>query len=737
MKKSIFRLAAAAGAALALFGSMPVFAASYGSYTYDINGEAMASPDAYTPERVVYSRDMGLETPLGTDTDVPTDIKTDSDGNVYIADPGNNRIVVLNDHYEFLYQLDSFTNSEGVPDSLNKPEGVFVWENNVREEDGSDNYVQIRQIYVADTQNHRLVVFNEDGSVDRIVEQPSSDVLESDDLYYPVSIAVDSAGRIYVVSSSTYQGVISLSSTGEFAGYIGAQKVTYSALQMLWRKFQSEEQRKKNPLNLPTEYNSIVIDDEGFIYVTNQVDEGSDEEDTLIAAIRNKDETYAPVKKLNTVGNDIMRRNGFQMPAGEIDFENNFRGNGTNDRITGPSAITGIALGPEGTWSIADEKRSKIYTYDNNGELLHVFGDSGKQMGNPDKISSLVYQGKKLLVLDGTSKTVTVYKTTDYGELLLSSINHTNNRMYNSAKTDWQEILKHNNNFDAAYVGLGKAYYREGNWKQAMFYFEKAYDTEDYSDAFGRWRKDWTEEGAHIVYIPVVVIGVVLLLFFFFRYAGKVNKKAAVSGKKKTYKEELLYCTHVIFHPFDGFWDLKHEKRGSMRGALTILGIVIVCFAYQAVGQAFIFNPTGGYTSIIGQLTGLLVPLLLGVTANWCLTTLFDGEGSFKDIFIAICYSLTPIILFIPLTTLLTHVVTNSEAGFISLLNGLCYVWVAMLIFFATMVTHDYSLGRNVLTLLGTVLCAAVIMFVMVLFSSLVVKMISFVSNLITEASYR
>ena len=133
----------------------------------------------------------------------------------------------------------------------------------------------------------------------------------------------------------------------------------------------------------------------------------------------------------------------------------------------------------------------------------------------------------------------------------------------------------------------------------------------------------------------------------------------------------------------------------------------------------------------------MLLPLILWVTSNWCLTTLFDGEGSFKDIFIACAYSLTPVILLIPPATILTHIVTLSEQGFVNLLISVCYVWLFMLLFFGTMVTHDYSLGKNILTVLGTILVMCVIMFVAVLFSGLLIKMASFISNIITEIQFR
>ncbi len=724
MKKYSIRMVAILSLLVMLIGTLPASAAAYTTYTYSMDGLSLPSPDAYTPERVVDSQTIGLETALNA----PTDIEADSDGNIYLADPKNNRIVVLNQYYQFQFEINEFVNDQGVDDSLNAAQGVFIWEGTQVNSDGT--FTELKEIYVADTENNRLVVFDEAGNYVRHLEKPESDVFEEDDLYKPIALAVDSAGRIYVISSTTYQGVISLTSSGEFAGYLGAQKASYNAIEMIWRTyFMTAEQKAALETNVSTEYNNIAIDESGFIYITsNAIDI-----DDLTNAIQNNDPTYTPVKKLNTAGDDIMRRNGFFMPAGEINFKSSVLS--TDNSPSGPSSIVDVALGPEGTWSIIDENRSKIYTYDNNGELLFIFGDTGTQLGNLQRAAGIVYSGEKMIVMDSQTSSFTVYKRTEYGDLLMTAIRHSNELKYSKAIEDWEAILQRNNNFDAAYIGLGQAYYRQGDWDTAMEYFKAAYDVDDYSNAFKMLRKDWVSK--YILVVPVVVIAFIVLVVLFFKYAGKVNKRAATSGKKKTFWEELLYATHVIFHPFDGFWDLKHEKRGSLRAALTILLLAVVSLAYNAVGQAYIFNPAGGYSSIFSQLAGLLAPLLLFVTANWCLTTLFEGEGSFKDIFVESCYCLTPIILLIPLSTLLTHVVTTSETGFISLLNGVCYVWLFLLLFFGTMVTHDYSLGKNILTVIGTVIGMAVIMFVLALFSSLVVKMISFVSNIITEISYR
>ncbi len=719
MKKKIRSFFGIALLLVIVLGTLSSFAESY---IYSINGEAQASPDAYTAEQSVSSLNMGLTVNLNN----PSDIETDDAGNVYIADPNNNRIIVLDEYYKLKFEITSFKNDlGGGADSLKNCQGVFVWEG--FESNGEGGFTPKKYIYVADTGKNRIVVFDGDGNYVRIIGQPTSDIFDEGQLYEPIALAVDSTGRLFVVSSSAYQGIISLTPEGEFEQFVGAQKASYSAWQLFWRRFQSAEALAASDIIVSRPYNNITIDEKDFIYITQDSAEESNRE----SAIRDKSSDYAPVKRLNTAGTDILKRNGFFAPAGEVDFKTRaFDGS-----PTGVSNIVDVALGPEGIWSIIDSKRSKIYTYDDNGELLFVFGDMGPQLGNIQYARGIVYQGDKMLVLDSSSGSFTVYALTEYGDLLLTAIKHNNDREYALAEEDWELILEKNNNFDAAYIGLAKAYYRNGQWEKAMEYFKIAYNTEDYSSAFAQWRKEWLSKWIWLV--PLVAIAVCVLVYLFFRYAGKVNKRAAVEARQKTLWEELLFAFHLIFHPFDGYWDLKHEKRGSLRAALIILGLTVLTFAYQAVGQSYLNNPSISYTSIFMQLASLLVPLLLFVTANWCLTTLFEGEGSFKDVFIASCYSLTPVVLIIPVTTLMTHVVTASETGFITLITTVAYVWLFFLLFFGTMVTHDYSMVKNIGTILGTILGMVVIMFVVALFSNLLVQMMSFISNLISEIQFR
>ena len=129
--------------------------------------------------------------------------------------------------------------------------------------------------------------------------------------------------------------------------------------------------------------------------------------------------------------------------------------------------------------------------------------------------------------------------------------------------------------------------------------------------------------------------------------------------------------------------------------------------------------------------------VLLFVVANWCLTTLFDGEGSFKDIFIAVGYSVLPITLTTVPATLFSNFVVAEELDILKLVIALGFIWAAFLLFFGTMVTHDYNMGKNLVTVLGTIVGMAFFMFLAILFTSLVMDMVSFVTNIVAEINYR
>ena len=759
--------------------ALPVNAATpYQTYTYSIGGTALYSPDAYVPSKNIDAMYMGLDdadflckyhpdlktareklaeteaamieaeklygtkdtnytqavsaynTASKTYADLyknyskisnPSDIEVDDNGNVYIADTGNSRIVVLDRYYNVKFILASFLNRQGIMDGLNKPKGVYIT---------SDKPLEDKEgkIYVCDTEAYRIVTFDRDGNFIDIIAKPESELFDASSVYKPIALAVDDYDRLYVVSSTTYQGIIVMTEAGEFTGFVGAQKVTISAWDRIWRRFQTEEQRKLSESYVSTEFNNITLTGD-FIYVTTS----SISESNIISSLSSKSGDYSPVKMLNASGDEIMRRNGFFAPSGEVDHKRMK----VSDSIYGASTIVDVAVGPEKTWSIIDQKRSKVFTYDFDGNLLFAFGDMGRQLGNISQkgLAGIVYQGDNMLLLNATDATFTVYNRTEYGNVLIGALKNQNERQNDKAIKDWEEILKRNSNFDAAYIGIGNALSNENKFEESLTYYKSAYDTANYSNSYKELRKLWISK--YILLIPVFVVVVAFAITKFLGYSKKFNKRISTTKGKRTYWQEIMFTFHVIFHPFDGFWDMKHEKRGSVRAGVTILGVTILAFYYQSIGQGYIMNPTGAYATIVSTAISVLVPMFLWIIANWCLTTLFDGEGSFKDIFIATTYALAPLpIIMIP-ATIASNFILESEVSLLTLFITIAYIWTGILIFFGTMVTHDYTMGKNVITTLGTIVGMVIIMFIAILFSTLLGKLVGFVTNIVTELQYR
>ena len=55
------------------------------------------------------------------------------------------------------------------------------------------------------------------------------------------------------------------------------------------------------------------------------------------------------------------------------------------------------------------------------------------------------------------------------------------------------------------------------------------------------------------------------------------------------FARSLRYSLYVIVHPFDGFWDLKHEKRGSIAAANVIVLLTLLTTLWIKQFSGFLF----------------------------------------------------------------------------------------------------------------------------------------------------
>ncbi|HEY8348374.1 MAG TPA: gluconolactonase [Clostridia bacterium] len=450
----------------------------YNNYNYDFWGTPVPAPAAYLPSRIIDGRSLGTY-----EFRKPQDLFTGPDNKLYVADTGNNRIVVINEYWELDRIIDGFDNN-GSQDTFNNPQGLFVTN------DG--------EIYVADTSNSRIVHLDADGNLIRIIGRPVSDIIPADLQYYPTALVVDKAGRIYIIAQGVNQGLIELDNQGEFVGYVGATKVKFNMVDYFWKLIATDEQRERMQLFVPTEYNNIDIDTEGFLYVTTS-SLALEDIDRAINT-RSKDDRYAPIRKLNPTGTDVLRRNGYFPPVGDVYF----RSRGYAE--SGNSQLYDVCVEDSGIYSVLDKKKGRIFTYDTDGNLLYLFGGIGNRLGNFRDPAALDTINDQFVVLDSNMGQVTVFEPTLYGQLVKEAVVLHLNGRYDESAAKWEQVLKYNANSELAYIGMGKAYLRKDEFRLAMKYFKLGNKRDYYSKAFDLYRQEVIGDNFGWIVITILVL---------------------------------------------------------------------------------------------------------------------------------------------------------------------------------------------------------------------------------------
>ena len=707
--RRIVRSVVAAIIAVCVMCALPVSAdPAYDTYTYSYQGQASLSPDAYLPEVTV-----SLENTTAGALSSPQDIVSDKAGNLYIADSGNKRVVVLNADYTVQRVIDSY-NVDGKAQPFVYPCGLF------RDSEGG-LYVADRdagQVVLLDTQYHTVQVFS----------TPDSPLIPESFAFMPIALSVDTVGRMYIVCKNNSNGILTLTASGEFDGFIGAQKVTYSLQEVFWRLFMTEAQKQATTKFIPTEYSNICIDDEGFLFVTSS----SVDSYSLYASIvsRSRASDYAPIKKLNSAGTDVLNRNGFFPPAGDVDIVFGYG----NDY--GPSLISDVALGPEETFTLLDTKRNKLFTYDSDGKLLFAFSGKGAAQGLFTQPTSLCYAGDRLLCVDAGTNCVTVFAQTDYGRRMQMAVHLYNTKQYAEAADAWAALAAENNNLEIAYENLGKVALREQRYEDSIDYYKIANNTTGVSKAFSKLRNAFIQKW--MLLVAVIAVAVFAGIVWVLKRIGRVNERADLQPEPHRLIEKLCFGFRMCHRPFDGAWDLKHQQRGDIKTATVYLAVAAVVYTLNQYGSGYIFSFAASQNlNVLASLATVVLPVLLWTVANWGLSTLMDGEGNLKQVYVAACYSLLPMILLFTAVTALSHVMLIEETQMRQFLLNIGLYWTLALVFFSSMTIHRYTFIRNACMTVLSVIGMMAVAFVMVLFGTLIGQMVSFAETLFREVTFR
>jgi len=200
----------------------------------------------------------------------------------------------------------------------------------------------------------------------------------------------------------------------------------------------------------------------------------------------------------------------------------------------------------------------------------------------------------------------------------------------------------------------------------------------------------------------------------------------------------LRYSLYTAVHPFDGFWDLTHEKRGSLAAANIIVALAVLIDILRSTLTSFQFVTINmeDFNAVI-EMMRIILPIFLWVVANWSLTTLMDGKGRMRDIYMAIAYALVPYVIINAIMIILSQILAFDEGAVYWFLAGFSTLWTGILILAGMMMVHDYSVGKTILSSFLTVIGMGVMVFIFVLFFSLISDSVAYFISLYKEILFR
>lgn len=352
-------------------------------------------------------------------------------------------------------------------------------------------------IFIADTNNFRIVKMDKDCNLIWEYTKPLDATFDQSQNFLPKKIVVDVAERVYGLCQNINKGLVKFEEDGTFSGFIGANEVSVSMTDYIWKRyFQTKEQRAQTANFVPTEYENIYIDEDGFIYATTTVFSEGDL----------KWDKAKPIRRLNSLGKDILIKNDHYPPIGDLNWV-------SGSEATGPSKFVDITVLNDGMYVGLDRIRGRLFGYDSQGVMLWAFGTKGNVDGAFNGAVSIEHMGHDLIVLDQLKNNITIFEPTEYGSTIYSAIETYLKGEYDESAVLWQEVLKLNANYPLAFRGIGQAVMRQNKFEEAMEWFKMAHDRESYGRAFKLYRKEWVEKNiwwiillvAALLIIPLVI----------------------------------------------------------------------------------------------------------------------------------------------------------------------------------------------------------------------------------------
>jgi hypothetical protein len=549
------------------------------------------------------------------------------------------------------------------------------------------------ELYVADKTDRKIYQYDADMILMQTYGRPNQAIFGADSPFVPLKVTSGPRGILYVVGEGSTAGLMQLNGAGEFIGFFATNATTFSWLQTVSNFFGINR-----ATNIPTSPTNVALDDKGSVFTVSNLNNQQ-------------------VKKFNIASQTILSMSQDSQPV-SIHI-NNFGNIFTLSQ-------TGI-----------------ITEYDSYGNMIFEFGglDTGNRISglyvNP--IDVITDDEQNLWILDKGTGQIQLLQRSEFANLVHQGLINFKDGIYDLRQ--WENVLRMNSLFALANASLARGHYRLQAYEEALRYYTIAFDRQGFSEAFWQLRYTWLEMN----------LGAVLLVFLFAYAALKLwqwgKARLITVGPIQHFlhqpimvqiNQDLRLTRHILAHPLDTYQDIKHLKKSSWLTASLLYLMVLIVSVFEIYTTGFIFQTVNlNQFHLIIHASTILGSMFLFIFSNYLVATITNGEGFFKDVYLATAHALIPYIILTPILAIISNGLTYNEWIVYQLLDGLRFIWSGVLVVLMIKEVHNYdvkALLKNIFLTLFTMMMLVLVGFLLYVLTN---QLWNYVESIIREVILR
>ncbi len=410
----------------------------------------------------------------------------------------------------------------------------------------------------------------------------------------------------------------------------------------------------------------------------------------------------------------------------------------------------------EKQWDIAINKHNCIIAitqtgviteYDPKAEVLFSFGgralssERGGYFTKPVAVD--VDDNDFIYILDQERALVQVYFPTEFANATHRAVDAYESGDYAGSLELWEDLLLLNNMSKVAHNGYGAALFALNRYEEALEEFAFTYNRTEYSETYWEIRNVWITRYITQVVTGLIIGALVLYAVSIWNRRTKVITNFLARLKPRTSGKgliaEVTYMGALMRHPVDAYYNLKTGRKGSVRAAVIIYILAFTVYIVFSLLTALLFRPYNNINVVspVFIVSSFFVPLAAWVIGNYMVSSINDGEGSFKNVFVCTAYAFAPFILMMPFVVVLSYALTLNESFIIVMANTVIIGWTALNFYLMVQEVHNFNFRNSMLNILLTLFAILIAIIGFLIVYLMVRQAISFFADLYREVLFR